>query len=330
MVAVISPFAFCERESMNDSELPSAVGSATAVWTVLKSAAFFPESTMLPFPSSPAKLPAVALVTLSALLPESPVTSSITVLTAFGVAAASSAEEFVALDSLTFFLVAEILPLESWDTVSMNSMDSVVPLCGTVGEAVVRSAVVTSPSVVVTTDRSAVEPTFPSLVMFPCVWPAVAKSDALLPESVRLPLESSPAKLPEVAELTLSALSASMDVMPRFSRAASGVVAPVPPFVIPRVPRTFILTTADEPSNTVLVLLLDRRTASSLELSSFEAESTCHGIGELDSIGVTPAGRPLLEVPSIHVTLASSKYTLPYPNVPSGLPSDSLLIPVNL
>jgi hypothetical protein len=39
--------------------------------------------------------------------------------------------------------------------------------------------------------------------------PAVSKSAALEPESVRLPLLSRPAKLPEVAEVTLSALLAT-------------------------------------------------------------------------------------------------------------------------
>ena len=69
----------------------------------------------------------------------------------------------------TAFLVALIFPLLSWATVSMNSRLVVVPLVGTVGDAVVRSAVVTAPEVPVTTTRLAVEPILPSLVMFPWV-----------------------------------------------------------------------------------------------------------------------------------------------------------------
>ena len=70
-VAVISPFAFWDKESMNDSVLPDAVGSALSVCFVLKSDAFFPESLRFPVESNDAKLSSVADVTLSAFLASS-------------------------------------------------------------------------------------------------------------------------------------------------------------------------------------------------------------------------------------------------------------------
>ena len=213
LVGVITPLVSWDMVSMKEIVFPLAVGSETAACLVLKSEAFLPESVRFPSESRPAKLPAVALETLSAFLPERPSTESMTSFTAFEVAATVSESESVADDSCTtpfcavvpsciVFFSTEIFPLESW--VTAETAVSVVPDAAT--SAVARSTAVTSPPVVVTTDRPAVDPTLPSLDMLPWLCPKMAKSDALLPESVRFPLTSSPAKLPSVASDTLSAL----------------------------------------------------------------------------------------------------------------------------
>ena len=67
LCGVITPFVSCDTESMNDSPVPSALGSVTAVCFVLKSVAFFPLSVRFPLASNAAKLPEVAPDTLSAL-----------------------------------------------------------------------------------------------------------------------------------------------------------------------------------------------------------------------------------------------------------------------
>ena len=141
---------------------------------VAKSDALLPESVRLPLASSPAKLPEVALLTLSAFPVLTVLARS---LTAFDVAAVVSEAEFVADDSWTtpfwevlascmFFFSTVILPALDW--VTLVTAARVSPEAAT--SATDMSEATTVPPVVVTRPRSAVVPTLPSLVMFPWVW----------------------------------------------------------------------------------------------------------------------------------------------------------------
>ena len=142
-----------------------------------------------------ATLPSVSVRVASVLPapnPEMSLTSSVPIAaaTAFPLTGLVPAEEYVE-STVTVFLVAVISPFSSWDTVSMK--DRVFP--DAVGETFAVCLVLNVSS----------------------------RSEYDLPESTRFPLESSPAKLPAVARLTLSAF-------PVMSWWAVSTVADVPVF----------------------------------------------------------------------------------------------------